>query len=135
MADALKGHQAGTVKIAAQRFGGLEINRAVFRSPDEERGVIADLGERHFQFREVGRPIPDDATGMTQGVILACGYAVALERVAWNFRSLAEQAAQPQRVKRAPALDRVAEEHGTEGAAQEGCKPLAMTRPGIYGRN
>src|SRR5208282_5626142 len=84
VADAFEGHQTGIAKIPAQRFGGMKIDGAVFRSPDEERGVIANLGERPFQFHEVRRPIPDDVRGMTEAVILLYGYAIARERTGRN---------------------------------------------------
>jgi hypothetical protein len=55
--DALERQQTDITKIPAQRLGRLKMNGAVFRSPDQESGVIANLGERPFQFREVRRPI------------------------------------------------------------------------------
>ena len=95
MADALERHQTGIAKIPAQRLGGSKINGAVFRSPDEERGVIANLGERPFQFREVCRPILYDVRGMTEHVILEYGHAVALRanRVEFLLRRRTDGAA------------------------------------------
>src|ERR1017187_2095987 len=102
------------------------MNCSVSGSPHEERGIIANLGDRAFQFCEVCRPIPNDAPSMTKGVIFAYGYAVALDRIGRIFRSVAEQAAQPQVVERAPALNRVAENQGAEFAAHKRREPLAM---------
>src|SRR5271156_2193516 len=110
MADAFEGYQTRIAKVPAQRFGGTEINGAVSRSPHEESRVIANLRERRFQFREVGRPISYDVRSMTEDLILEYGHAVALERIGRDLRFIAEQAAQPQVVERAPSFNRVAEE-------------------------
>ena len=60
------------------------MNGAVFRAPDEETGVIANLGKRSFKLREVCGPIAYDARSMAEGVILECGDAVAVERIGRN---------------------------------------------------
>src|ERR1019366_6313283 len=132
---ALECHQTGIAEIPAQRLGGMKIHGAVFRSADEESGVIANLGKRSFQFREVCRPIPDDVRGMTEAVILLHGYAIARERIGRNFRAVAEQTAQPWVVEGAPAFERAAEEQGAKSTAQKRREPLAMRRPGIDGRH
>src|SRR5208337_2267599 len=85
VADAFERQQTDIAKILAQGLGGPDMNGAVFRSPDEQSGVIANLGEHPFQFREVRRPIADDVRSMTQYVILENGHAVAGERIERNF--------------------------------------------------
>src|ERR1019366_6329194 len=135
VADAFEDQQTRIAKIPAQRLGRSKIDGAVSGSPDEESGIIANLGERRFQCREVRRPIPYDAQSMTQRVILECGQAVALERIGRDSRSVAKHPAQPQVVEGAPTLNRVAEEHGTERAAYKRRESLAVCRPGIEGRD
>src|ERR1035441_1765765 len=103
-------NQASIAEIPAQRFGGVESDGAVSRPPDEQRGVIANLGQRALQFREVGGPIPNDVRSMPEDVILEHRYTVACERIVRNFCSIAEHAAQPQVVQGAPVRKRVAYE-------------------------
>src|SRR6267143_6036431 len=99
---------------------------AVFRSPDDESGVIAYFGERRFQFREVCRPVPYDAQTIMEHVVLEHRHKVAIERIGWNSGGIAEHAAQPDVVKGTPARERVEEKHGTEGAPDKGRESLAM---------
>src|SRR5208282_206318 len=109
-------------------------NGAVFRSPHQERGIIANFGQRDLQFLQVRSPILQDAGGMLEGVILNYGLAITRERIGRNLRSVAEQTAQPEVVEVTPALDRGAEEEGAKRSAQERRQALAVRRPGIDGR-
>src|ERR1700686_1993487 len=84
VADALERHQTGIAKIPAQRFGGLKMHGAVARPPDDESGVIANLGKRYFEFREIRRPVPYYKRTVSQRAIFDYGYAVALERIGRN---------------------------------------------------
>src|SRR5271166_4737356 len=110
MAYTLERYQASIAEIPAQRFGGVERDGAVSRPPDEQRGVIAYLGQRALQFREVGRPIPYDVRSMAEDMVLDDRYPIAFQRIGRDLCSVAEHAAQPQVVEHAPALHRVAEQ-------------------------
>ena len=85
MPHALKCHQPDISKIPAQRLGGLKIDGAILHSPDQQSGIVADLGQDRFQFGQVGGPTFQDIRGVAKAVILKDRYPVAGERIGRNF--------------------------------------------------
>src|SRR5450755_3795261 len=110
MAYAVERHQASIPEIAAQPLGRSKLHRAVSLSPEQQRRIIANLRKRGPQFRQVRAPILNDPSRVPKRMILKHRQPVPSQGIRRNLRPIGKQAAQPQVIQSAKALDRVAKQ-------------------------